>query len=140
MKFSRYIPLLFLSLHLGFVPHLYALDFKMTVKSAQAIGPFPLGVGSAVQVEFPNQEIIDGIFLGDLIEPKGNVPKRMFLDSNKKKIFLIPKKDLEVPTEFQSQNHSAQMILNPYAQVGGTCGAYAMFHFFLQNLLSGAIF
>jgi hypothetical protein len=114
-------------------------SFSVTAIQAKRIGRFDLGIGSEVLLQLPSGESIQGIFLGDLIEPKNLVPgnsieQLMFLDPKKTRIYLVPRTETSVPGFT-----AIQAVLNPYPQISGTCAAYAMFHYYLQMLLSASI-
>ncbi len=97
-------------------------------------GNHELGVGSRLTLKIPvrsNARLVNGIFLGKIVEPNGGSHQFMFLDETHSKVYFAPKEKVEIG------KYSFQRVLRPYEQVGETCTGYAIDHYFQQMYWSG---
>ena len=106
--------------------------WKATVVKAKAVGEFPIGIGTIMNLATEEKNLSgEAVFLGSTQLPGGERSYQMYLNKKSKKFYLVPG-DL-----FSSVKGSQQRVIDSYTQAGGTCSAYAIFNFLQQTHLTG---
>jgi hypothetical protein len=107
-------------------------SIKATVTNPIAHHKTKVGVGSELNLSLTGVSgTHDGIFLGKLVQPDGQVSNYMVLDNTDATVYLTNQND----ATFNSD--SLQIILRQYDQVDGTCTGYAIDHMMQQMYWSG---
>jgi hypothetical protein len=93
---------------------------------------FSLGIGSKLQITFNHKnEKREAIFLGRMVDQEKNTMEFLFLDEAKTRISMIDPENVEGLRKAQTQP-----IISPIDQMGATCTAYGVFHFWNQMYVS----
>lgn len=109
-----------------------AQSIQAELSSLQSHPTAKLGVGSKVRLSFQNRlRDSQGVYLGRLVNHRGNLGPTMFLDETRNQVLLVNRSDLNI------FGLRPQLVQQPYQQVGGTCTGYAMNHFLQQLYWSG---
>jgi hypothetical protein len=111
-----------------------AAPVTVQVQSKVSSDRFDFGVGSKVKLIFGgNRANADAVFLGRMTKQNGAATDNLFLDLQKTRVYMVDVAN----TKFTSPVGKSQAILKPMDQVGGTCAAYAITHFWKQMYWSG---
>ncbi|MFL5812107.1 MAG: hypothetical protein ACJ763_00900 [Bdellovibrionia bacterium] len=95
-------------------------------------GVYPVAVGSQLRFELPNQNTPrSGLFLGRVVKSNGQVDSYMLLDPKTMNVLYVPAGLIQIA------DRGLENVLDPYAQVGGTCTGYAINHFLVQTAMDG---
>lgn len=112
--------------------HSYAANMSVAVGDAQAVGAFPVGIGSTVNLSSDDSKIAGpAVFLGNAVRADGTSTYQMYLNKNSQKAFYIES------SNFNHIDSKFQTVLDPIEQAGGTCTGYAIYDFLQQTNLSG---
>jgi hypothetical protein len=121
-----------LGLFLVYSINSYAANISSSIENAIAVGAFPVGIGSTVNLNSSDSKIAGpAIFLGSTVRPDSSISYQMYLNKATHKVFYIE------ASNFNRRNPKLQTILDPYQQAGGTCTGYAIDDFLQQTNLSG---
>lgn len=106
----------------------FAQEVNVKVVNPVKNGITDLGIGSRVQLDFKTQNIQKpAIFLGRMVTQDGKTQEFLFLDEQRTRISMIDPGNL---TGFRKS--TSQAIMSPIDQLGSTCTAYGVFHFWGQ--------
>jgi hypothetical protein len=119
---------LFVTLYL-FSAAVLAQEVRVTVVERQPHPRFSVGVGSRLTLELPDDPgPRDAVFLGRMVDQDRQAVEYLFLDEKRTRILMID------PENVRGLRASAtQAVISPIDQVGSTCAAYGVFHFWDQT-------
>lgn len=87
-----------------------------------------LGIGSRVQLDFKTYRVQKpAIFLGRMVTQDGKTAEFLFLDEQKTRITMIDPQNVS-----GFRKNTSQAIMSPIDQLGSTCTAYGVLHFWGQ--------
>jgi hypothetical protein len=110
----------------------FAQEVSVRIKSPVRHPNFSFGIGSKVELTFNSKsEKKSAIFIGRMVDQDKNTVEFLFLDENKTRISMVNPENIEGLRKFQSQP-----VISPIDQVGSTCTAYGVFHFWNQIYVS----
>lgn len=111
---------------------------EVEVKESKSAGPWKLAAGTKLKIQTKNGPA-DALFLSEVVDPQSSTHHFMFLDLNRSRVYWAKESDVRWKLNGVRKNleNQLQPAINPYEQIGGTCAAYGMFHYFLQKKLSG---
>jgi hypothetical protein len=105
-----------------------AEDVTVTVQERSQHPHFSIGIGSRLELQLPNEQIlVPAIFLGRMVDQERRKTEYLFLDEKQTKILMID------PVNVQGlRSSNSQPVISPINQIGSTCAAYGIFHFWNQ--------
>lgn len=109
---------------------------RIQVRLEQAFpkGAAQVGIGSRITLEFPNRlRPRAGVFLGRMAHVNQSHDQLMFLDEQAARVVFTGHSQALLP------RLRFQKLINPYAQVDGTCTGYALHHLLAQLSLSSDV-
>lgn len=105
-----------------------AAEVGVKVVSAVKHANFDVGIGSRVELDFKTKNVKKpAIFLGRMVDQENNTIEFLFLDEKKTRISMIDPENIE-----GFRKSRAQTVISPIDQMGSTCAAYGVFHFWNQ--------
>jgi hypothetical protein len=106
----------------------FAQDVSVKVVAPVKQASFGIGIGSKVELDFKNtNEQKNAIFLGRMVNQDSKAIEYLFLDEKKTRISMIDPASLD-----NFKKMKTQPIISPIDQLGSTCAAYGLFHFWNQ--------
>lgn len=109
----------------------HAADVTLQIENSVSVPNSQLAAGSSVQLQSSKYHLNDDmLFLGEAVLPNTSATYALFLNKKTREILYINADSIQLP-------NTAQKILNPYEQAGGTCTGYAIYDFLLQTNLAG---
>jgi hypothetical protein len=107
---------------------LAAEEVTVTVLERSPHPRYSLGIGSRLELKLPDElKLRAAIFLGRMVEQQRRKTEFLFLDEKRTKILMID------PQNVQGLRSSiSQPVISPINQIGSTCAAYGIFHFWNQ--------
>lgn len=112
-------------------------SLEVTILEPFSAGPWDLAAGSPLSLQTKNG-LTQALFLSKVVYPQSKQAHYMFLDLNRSRVYWANESQVTWKTKNNKNPYSnkTQVTLNPYAQVGNTCAAYGIFHYFLQKKIS----
>ena len=93
---------------------------------------YELGIGTRVELDFKTRNVKKpAIFLGRMVDLERRSIEFLFLDEKKTRISMIDPENIE-----GIRQSTAQPVVSPIDQIGSTCLAYGVFHFWNQIYIS----